>query len=179
MSETNDYARSFPPSASRDARVLVLGSMPGRRSLAAQEYYAHPRNAFWPIMEELFGIPRDDPYARRLSLLRQQKVALWDVLQSCERPGSLDTEIVEASIVPNDFPTFLKQHPRIHTIFFNGGKAEQAFRKYVRPLRSSTHLELPTHRLPSTSPAHAARTFEEKVEHWRVVAEAVSEPHRL
>ena len=170
----NDYARSFPPSASRHARVLVLGSMPGRRSLAAQEYYAHPRNAFWPIMQELFGISRGDSYARRLTLLRQQKVALWDVLQSCERPGSLDTEIVEASIVPNDFQTFLQRHSGIHTIFFNGGKAEHAFLKHVRPRLPRELSELHMQRLPSTSPAHATRKFTEKLEQWRVVAEAIN-----
>lgn len=159
---------SFPPVADPDARVLILGSMPGIASLQAGQYYAHPRNAFWPIMAELLGMPDGLPYGERLEHLRAAGIALWDVLQSCIRPGSLDTAIEEASIVPNDFGNFFARHTRVEQIFFNGSKAEQAFRRHVLPgLECSARLVC--QRLPSTSPAHAARGFEEKLRAWRSV----------
>lgn len=124
---------SFPPVATSDAAVLILGSMPGAASLAARQYYAHPRNAFWPIMEALFAISPALPYQDRLSALAGRRVALWDVMASCVRPGSLDSSIVKTSVTPNDFTAFFRTHQKIHTVFFNGAKAEETWRRFVAP----------------------------------------------
>jgi hypoxanthine-DNA glycosylase len=161
--------KGFPPIGSTSARVLILGSMPGVKSLDAEQYYAHPRNAFWFIMEGLFGFNAEGPYEERLESLIENRIALWDVLQTCHRPGSLDTSIDEESIVVNDFASFLQRHPGIHAIFFNGGKAEQLYRKYIAPELPEDMRDLFMQRLPSTSPANARLTLEEKTEQWRVV----------
>jgi TDG/mug DNA glycosylase family protein len=154
--------RSFAPIAAPDARILILGSMPGVASLEAGQYYAHPRNAFWPIMGALFGAGPDLPYAERVGRLKDCKVAVWDVLQSCEREGSLDTAI--RAEAPNDFAAFFAAHPGIRTIGLNGGKAAASFRKHA-----ASHLPpgAAVSLLPSTSPAHAARTFDQKCALWR------------
>ncbi|MFC4250906.1 DNA-deoxyinosine glycosylase [Sinimarinibacterium flocculans] len=160
--------RSFAPVAAPDARVLILGSMPGVASLAAQRYYAHPRNAFWPIMSVLLDLAPDTPYAGRLAALRRARIALWDVLAACVRPGSLDSAIDETSIVPNDFAGFFRRHRHVRELYFNGGKAAQSFRRHVLPqLPDAAALRLTP--LPSTSPANASYSFARKLEHWRVV----------
>lgn len=156
---------SFPPIARSDARVLILGSMPGEASLAARRYYAHPRNAFWPIMSALCGFAADAPYAARLARLRERGIALWDVLQSCERQGSLDGDIVAATAVPNDFAAFLARHRAIVAVACNGGTALRTFTRVARQLTIAR--ELPIVALPSTSPAHAGRSFATKVAMWR------------
>ncbi len=161
--------QGFPPVASTSARVLILGSMPGVDSLKAQQYYAHPRNSFWRIMEGLFGLDAKGPYKERLKSLIENRVALWDVLQACHRPGSMDASIMEDSIVVNDFASFFQHHSNIQAIFFNGAKAEQVYRKYVVP---ELPEHIPTHcmqRLPSTSPANARLTLAAKSEQWLVV----------
>ncbi len=150
--------------ADTDARILILGSMPGRESLRQQQYYAHPRNAFWPIMGRLFGFDPALPYEERLQHLLQHKLALWDVAYCCSRPGSLDAHIKNAKA--NDFRTFFKDHRQLRHIFFNGAKAESLFRQLVLP----TSDEIPAGtRLPSTSPAHAAMHQEEKYRIWRQI----------
>ena len=158
---------SFPPVAGPDAHTLILGSMPGRASLAAGEYYAHPRNLFWPILGELFGASPTLPYAARLQKLTDAGLALWDVLQCCEREGSLDGDIAPASIVANDFATFLAEHPRIVRVFFNGTMADTSFRRHV--LRTLPHHALHFTRLPSTSPANAAYSYARRLEAWRAL----------
>lgn len=162
---------SFPPIARSDARVLILGSIPGVASLAAGEYYAHPRNAFWAIMGDLIGGGRDVPYRKRTQRLAARGIALWDVMQTCVRPGSGDAEIVEESIVPNDFAAFFASHRRIRRVYFNGAKAEQAFRRYVMRDLGARAESMQFVRLPSTSPAHAGVSYGKKLAAWRVVVE--------
>lgn len=164
--------RGFPPVAAADARVLVLGSMPGQASLDAQEYYAYRQNCFWRIMGELFGAGPDLPYAQRLEKLQAAGIALWDVIAACRREGSLDADIVGASVQANDFPAFFAAHPQIRQVFFNGAAAETAFRRYALPQLGGRLLQL--HRLPSTSPAHAARSYAEKLAAWSAIVTAAN-----
>jgi hypoxanthine-DNA glycosylase len=167
-------ARSFPPIADERARVLVLGSMPGVASLGAGEYYAHPRNAFWPIMGELFGAGPELPYAARRERLMAAGVAVWDVLKSCRRLGSLDTAIERESEEANDFAKLFASHPAVRLVAFNGQKAESAFRRHVLPvLDDATRERLTFVRLPSTSPAHAGRSLAVKLEAWRAGLESI------
>ena len=120
--------KSFRPISSKNARVLILGSMPGVRSLAAGQYYAHPRNNFWKIMEEVTGLKVGAEYDERLEFLKRRGIALWDVLHSCHRKGSLDAAIRRRSVKVNDFHSFFRRHPRIHTVLFNGAAAEGYYR---------------------------------------------------
>ena len=166
--------RSFPPLEDRHARVLVLGSMPGAASLAAGQYYAHPRNHFWPIMGRLFGAGPDLPYAKRVRRLKSCGIAVWDVLESCVRPGSLDADIEESSIAVNDFARFFDAHPGISAVFFNGAKAESAYRRHVLKGLPPPACRLPVHRLPSTSPAHAALSLEGKLAAWEQLRDRTS-----
>jgi hypoxanthine-DNA glycosylase len=138
--------------------------MPGRASLHAGQYYAHPRNAFWPIFSELLGIKTGASYAARTRALKSSGFALWDVLQSCRREGSLDTKIEAESGTVNDFPRFLRTHRRITRIYFNGAAAEIIFMRQVFPALDGVSASLT--RLPSTSPAHATLSFAEKLEAW-------------
>jgi TDG/mug DNA glycosylase family protein len=154
-------SEGFLPIERSDARILVLGSLPGQKSLAAVEYYAHPQNAFWRIMQELFGIAGD--YQERCECLRNARLALWDVLRASVRPGSLDADIQQDTASANDFGIFLKTHANIELIAFNGKKAEQLFRALV-PTEHFQHVRL--HSLPSTSPAYAAMPFSGKLELW-------------
>ncbi|HHZ87693.1 MAG TPA: DNA-deoxyinosine glycosylase [Chromatiaceae bacterium] len=166
-------ATGFMPVVGDDARVLILGSMPGVRSLQATEYYAHPRNSFWPIMQTLFDIDGELPYAQRLEPLMRRGIALWDVLRLCEREGSLDSAIKRETMVANDFETFLSMHTTIRAIFFNGVKAEQEFQRLVMPTLS--YIEgIHYQRLPSTSPAMAALSREQKLQQWSVIAEVLA-----
>lgn len=168
-----EASRSFPPVSSPKASILILGSMPGVQSLRAQQYYAHPRNAFWPILMQALGIiaAHDAPlpsYEARLHHLREHGIALWDVLQYCERPGSLDASIRRDSMVLNDFGAFMAQHPRIRRICFNGATAATLFERHAAPVLEDMNL-LPSERvrLPSTSPAHAGMPKQAKLEAWR------------
>lgn len=167
--ERQEAVRSFPPVSAPDARLLILGSMPGRASLAAKQYYAHARNAFWAIMEEVLGIPAAMLYEGRLTALKDRRIALWDVLASCVRPGSLDSNIEVLSITPNDFRTFFSKHPRISAVFFNGTMAEQSWKRHVLPTLPPALIPEMSFRLPSTSPANAGKTFTEKAEAWKII----------
>ncbi len=160
------YSESFPPIATPDARLLILGSMPGVASLEAQQYYAHPRNAFWPITGELFGFDPALPYEQRCERLGSAGVAVWDVLKSCRRAGSLDSAIERDSEEPNDFAGFFTKHPMVRLVAFNGQKAESAFRKHV-DLNAESESRLSFVRLPSTSPAHASLSKQQKLMAWR------------
>ena len=166
---------SFAPIAGPDARVLVLGTIPSSRSLAEGQYYAHPRNAFWPIMQDLFAGGARLDYSSRVEMLVRARVAVWDVLRFAERDGSLDSAIVPASETPNDIVGFPVAHPDIGSIFFNGAKAEALFERRVA---ASVPRDRPLafRRLPSTSPANAGVPATAKSEAWQAVAVAVGGP---
>ncbi len=157
----------FPPLAQPSARVLILGSMPGKASLAAGQYYAHPRNAFWPILGELLGAYPKLAYAERCRILTANGIAVWDVLKSCRRQSSLDADIEKSSIIANDFTEFFANHPQLKQIYFNGAAAEQSFRRHVATALDLSHLHC--QRLPSTSPAHAAMSYQQKLAVWRII----------
>lgn len=159
----------LPPRADAQCRVLVLGSMPGGASLQEAQYYAHPRNRFWPVMAAVCGFAPDLPYDARLEALRQAGVGLWDVIGRCERKGSLDSAIVRGSEVPNPIADWLTTHPQVTAIALNGGKAAEAFRRHIRPTLPDD-AALVTFALPSTSPAHAAMGLPALVDAWRVIA---------
>jgi len=163
--------QSFPPISDPTANILILGSMPGKESLRAGQYYAHPRNAFWSIMGELVGAAPALPYQARAQKLKSAGIALWDVLASCKRHSSMDADIDVASICPNDLSSFLKEHPNITHIVFNGSMAEKCFRIHVQPLLESQPGQRSLHyqRLPSTSPAYASMTYEQKLNVWKVI----------
>ena len=161
------HVESFAPIEKADARILILGSMPGEASLRAGQYYAHPRNLFWRIMGELLGTDPGSPYEQRIQALKSARIALWDVLRSCRRKGSLDSDIDGESLVPNDFAAFFRCHPKITHVFFNGTKAEECYRKQVQPISEIGTIEYL--RLPSTSPANASISYERKLESWRAV----------
>lgn len=171
----NKKIQGFAPVAAKNARLLILGSMPGEASLQAGQYYAHPRNLFWPIVCALADVDPETPYAGRVAALRSARIALWDVLACCERAGSLDAAISRGSRVPNDFVAFLAAHRAITHVFFNGAEAEQSFMQLVRP--ALTDRKLVYRRLPSTSPAHAALTRKQKLAAWRAIL-SVKSPAR-
>ena len=158
--------QSFEPIVGHQPRIIILGSMPGVASLEAVQYYAHPRNAFWPIMEALFGIDHGASYELRVHELSHQPLILWDTLQACHRPGSLDSNIDVNSVHANDFPGLLQRYPEIRAILFNGATSEKYFRKLVTPILPKP-LAIELLRMPSTSPAHAGMSFKQKLEAWR------------
>ncbi|AWV07048.1 DNA-deoxyinosine glycosylase [Marilutibacter maris] len=159
--------RGLAPIVGANARVLVLGSMPGVASLDAGRYYAHARNHFWPFMGELVGASPELPYPERSARLAAAGIALWDVIASCRRQGSLDSAIRDAEA--NDFPAFLAHHTSIGSLLFNGAAAEAAFMRQVEPALARLGLSdgLRYCRLPSTSPANAAQPRAAKLAAWR------------
>jgi hypoxanthine-DNA glycosylase len=159
----------FPPIADANARVLILGSLPGQVSLAHRQYYAQPQNAFWKIMGRLFDAGPELPYDERARRLVAHGIALWDVCAAAQRPGSLDASIVHASVVPNDFAGFVAAHPRLRLVCFNGAKAAELYRRLVLPTLTASPHPIRYETLPSTSPAHASMRFEEKLARWSVV----------
>jgi len=162
-----DPCTGFPPVARRDARILILGSMPGDASLRAGQYYAHPYNHFWPIMGALCGAGPELPYRRRLARLRAAGIALWDVLRECRRHGSLDAAVELRTATANELLPFLRAHPGIGRVLFNGALAARIWHRRIQPgvERELPGLELL--RLPSTSPAHAAVSRARKLRQWR------------
>lgn len=166
----------FPPIARRDARVLVLGSMPSVLSLRDHEYYAHPQNLFWQLMGEMFGAGRELPYAERTARLLRAGVALWDVAHRCRRELSADATMRD--VEPNDIAGLVARCPRIAAVCLNGRKAEQLYRRLVLPRASAALAAVPCHVLPSTSPANAALRIEAKREAWRIVLRLARDPAR-
>lgn len=156
---------SFDPIEGESARVLILGSIPGVASLSAGQYYAHPQNAFWKIMGSVLNIVPAANYETRVEALKRANIALWDVLESCIRPGSLDAAIDLNSAKTNDIAGMLQRQPELHTICFNGSAAEKIFRQRIQP--SLGNVAVKYMRLPSTSPAHASMSFETKLAAWK------------
>jgi hypoxanthine-DNA glycosylase len=169
MTRGTRHDECFPPIVGKRPRTLLLGSLPGQRSLQAQQYYAHPQNAFWRIIAQLFGVALPLPYKRRVKILTDHHIALWDVLAAAVRPGSLDSAIVHASVRSNDFATFFRAHPQIRSVFFNGRKAEAMYRRFVLPQLGQEFDGIRYECLPSTSPAHAGMTFAKKLERWKII----------
>ena len=161
------YIRSFPPLADDRCNILILGTMPGKASLYAEQYYAHPQNAFWRIMQSLFDIPLNAPYDQRCARLLKKRVAVWDVLQLCERETSGDADIVAETMKTNDFSAFYTARPRIRKLCFNGLAAARIYGKRIAPALPSCFAGLPHITLPSTSPANAAMRFSDKLIRWR------------
>jgi double-stranded uracil-DNA glycosylase len=157
---------AFAPIVGRSPRILVLGSLPGVASLAAHEYYAHPRNAFWPILAGVTGCAADAPYAERVAAAKRTRLAIWDVLAAARRPGSLDSAIEAPSVVANDFNAFLKRYRSIELICLNGAAAATLFTRHAAPQLDPHAARVPRIRLPSTSPAHASLTFARKRAAW-------------
>ena len=163
----------LPLVAAPGARVLVLGSAPSVLSLQKGEYYGNPQNTFWRIMAGLLGRPSGEDYATRTRMLLEARIALWDVLASAVRPGSLDASIVATTAVVNDFEAFFAEHPQVRAVFFNGRTARAFWDRMVGG-RQALPAGLALTTLPSTSPANAAMKFEEKAAAWRQVVEAAA-----
>jgi double-stranded uracil-DNA glycosylase len=153
----------FAPIADQQAKILILGSLPGRRSLQEQQYYAHPRNSFWRIMQAL--IAAEGSYEQRCTILLKNRIALWDVLKESVRPGSMDADIKTETAACNNFVEFFSTHSKLELVCFNGQKAAQLFRSIVDVGADTVPIRFET--LPSTSPAYAAMRYEQKLALWR------------
>jgi hypoxanthine-DNA glycosylase len=150
---------SFPAFVDSNTKILILGTMPGIASLTKQEYYGNPRNHFWRIMYTLFDtLPVSDSFEEKIQLLQKNKIGLWDVLENCERKGSLDIHIKNHK--ENDFEMLFKQYPTIHTIVFNGKESHKYFIKKFGQIEGITYYVM-----PSTSPANTM-SFENKLKIW-------------
>ena len=162
-------ASGFPFLADRRSKILILGSFPSRSSLEAVEYYAHPRNVFWPILFALLenGSPPPKAYGERKAILKRRGIALWDVAESCRRPGSLDANIDAESVKLNRFEVLRAASPDLRAVFFNGKSVHGLYRKLTGG--RSPFPPLPVFVLPSTSPANARLDFGRKLEAWREI----------
>lgn len=152
---------SFPPIIDQESKILILGSVPGVKSLEKQEYYGHPQNKFWKIIFELFEVDFTENYVEKIEILKKNKIAVWDVIDTCERKGSLDSEIRNEEA--NDIKNLLQTHPNIRAIFCNGGKSYKNLKKIL-----DKNSEIPAYLLPSTSPLHTI-SFEKKLEEWKIL----------
>lgn len=161
---------SFPPQVGAGCRLLVLGTVPSKRSLELRQSYGHSQNLFWTFMGELFDAGRELPYPERIARLHARGIGIWDVYEQVERPGSLDSSIVRASEVPNAIPHLLDRYPTIRAIALNGGKAAEGFRRHIEPNLSAAQRErIDVLTLPSTSPANASIPRAKKFEQWSVL----------
>ncbi|WBV61290.1 DNA-deoxyinosine glycosylase [Chryseobacterium camelliae] len=154
---------SFPPVIDKNAEILILGSIPGVKSLEKQQYYAHPQNKFWKIILELLNEEFTEEYSVRIAALKKHHIALWDVIDSCERKGSLDSEIKNEEA--NQIEELLEEYPNIRAIFCNGGKSYKNVQKVL-----GKNFRIPIFLLPSTSPLHTV-SFEKKFEEWKKILE--------
>jgi TDG/mug DNA glycosylase family protein len=157
---------SFDPIIDDNSRVLILGSMPGKISLEKGEYYAHSRNTFWKLIYSIFGAQPDQTYEEKKSFLKLRKIALWDVIKECYRSGSSDSKIINPII--NDFEGLLARNPNIRYILFNGKKAESLFKRNVVNI---TKYQIILFTLPSSSPANASISLNNKMETWSQIKE--------
>jgi len=155
---------SFEPIIDKDCKILILGTMPGIQSIEKQEYYGNKRNSFWKIVFFLFDQDISSNYQYKKEFLLQHKIALWDVIKSCDREGSSDSAIKNPT--PNELNKILEKYPNIKAIYFNGGQAEKFFNRLIAKTISNRSIEF--HRLPSTSPANTVK-FEQKFEHWKLI----------
>lgn len=154
----------FNPIVDKDCKLIILGSMPGKESLRKQQYYGFIRNQFWKILSEIFDEELNNNYEDKTKFLLNHNIALWDVLKSCEREGSLDSNIKDEEA--NDFKSFFMKYPRIEYVLFNGTKAMQSFKKNIG---FDTYPHLKEYiLLPSTSPAHTMK-FDRKLDEWKIV----------
>ena len=160
----SELLHGLAPIIGNGAKSLILGNMPSVLSLGAQQYYANPRNAFWTITGEIFGFDASAPYEERVSALVTQRIAVWDVLRSCRRVGSLDSAVEPDSMVANDFGQLFEWHPHITGVFFNGAAAEKNFSRLVR-----VAPDIQYRRLPSTNPAQTMRYGDKLAAWWEAI----------
>jgi TDG/mug DNA glycosylase family protein len=158
---------AFPPILAGNAHSLILGTMPGGKSLVLNQYYGHPQNQFWQFMGDIFGALPSLPYERRVKILKENGIAVWDVLKSCERVGSMDSAIKNP--VVNDFEKFYRDNPSIQRVVFDSATAEKFYNRLVLPVLSKT---LTYRRVPSPSPAYASMKYEDKLAVWRAAFRA-------
>ncbi len=153
---------SFPPIINENSKILILGSIPGVKSLEMQQYYAHPQNKFWKIICEIFNEEFTTNYQQRIEILEKHHIALWDVIDTCERKGSLDSEIRNEEA--NKIEELLQNFPNIKAIFCNGQKSHKNLQKILEK-----KFRMPIIVLPSTSPAYAGLKYEEKLLSWQEI----------
>lgn len=158
--------QAFPPLVNQNSKILILGTMPGEKSLELQEYYGNKGNSFWKLLFTLFDQPLPKEYAVKKQLLEENDIALWDVLAYCERTGSLDSNIKNEKA--NDFESFYKQYPNIKHVFFSSKNASNFYDKYVGR-KQNMHYSI----LPSPSGANASKSFLQKLEEWEAILEAL------
>ncbi|MFJ7736995.1 DNA-deoxyinosine glycosylase [Lysinibacillus sp. NPDC097287] len=163
---TSKLTNVLPPIVDTSTKVLIVGSMPSKQSLEKQQYYGNPRNHFWPIVGEILKVDVPTDYERRIELLREYGIGLWDTIDSCERKGSLDATIRNEK--PNDFHALFKHYPNIRLLIFNGSKAFDVFKKHIG---FEVLDNRPYQKMPSTSPIPGKniKSFEGKLEEWRVI----------
>jgi len=167
----NERLRGLPAQIAPHCRVLVLGSMPGMASLQAAQYYAHPRNRFWPLMSRLLPVQAEAVYAVRMAQLQAAGVGVWDVIGECARAGSLDASIQRDSVVPNPLLAQMAQMPDLRAVACNGGEAHKLWLRHVAPQLPPRWKSLPVLALPSTSPANAAFGLERLLGEWKPLLE--------
>lgn len=165
----------FEPIIGKAAKILILGTFPSEESLKQKQYYAHSRNVFWDMIAAICGTGGINDYKKRCDLARNEGIAIWDVLKSCDREGSSDGRIRGDHFIVNDFGYFLSKHS-FKAIFFNGQKAAMLFKRYVEPVKVLSQLQLVT--LPSTSPAYATISKQQKLECWLEARTYLSTPDK-